>query len=67
MVLYLAGFFDVEYFPPFIVAALGAGAMRHFFLVTVRALGKGMALEGVVCAPGGSSFLGVSSFRIWHD
>jgi hypothetical protein len=40
--------------------------MRHFFLVTVGALGKTVALECVVGAPGGSAFLGVSPFWIRH-
>jgi hypothetical protein len=48
----LAGFFDVEDFASLIVSTLGAGAMRHFFLVAVGALGKGMAFECVVGAPG---------------
>jgi hypothetical protein len=66
MVSLLAGFFDVQDFASLIVTALGAGAMRHFLLVTVGALGKTMALESVVGAPGGSAFLGVSPFRIRH-
>jgi hypothetical protein len=33
----LAGFFNVENFASLIVPALGAGAMRHFLLVTVGA------------------------------
>ena len=37
----LAGFFDVEDFASFIVTALGAGAVRHLFLVAVGALGQG--------------------------
>jgi hypothetical protein len=38
----------------------------HLFLVTVGALGKAVALEKIVGAPGGSAFLGVSSFWIRH-
>jgi hypothetical protein len=48
----LAGFFDVQDFASFIVSALGTGAMRHFFLVAVGALGQGMAFECVVGTPG---------------
>jgi hypothetical protein len=36
----LAGFFDVKNFASFIVAAFGAGAMGHFFLVAVGAFRK---------------------------
>jgi len=36
--LQLAGFFDVKNFASLIVAAFGASAMRHFFLVAVGAL-----------------------------
>jgi hypothetical protein len=51
-VLELAGFFDVEDFAALIVAALGAGAMRHLFFVTVGTFGKAGALQEVVGAPG---------------
>jgi hypothetical protein len=66
MVIWLAGFFNVEDFAPLIVTALGAGAMRHFLLVTVGTLGKAVRLQGVVGTPGGSAFLGVSTFWIRH-
>jgi hypothetical protein len=46
----LAGFFDLDDLAPFVVAALGAGAMRHLLLVAVRALGKRMSFEKVVSA-----------------
>ena len=62
----LAGFFDVEDFASLIVTALGAGAVRHLLLVTVGALGKGMAFQSVMGAPGGSALLGVSTFWIRH-
>jgi hypothetical protein len=52
MVIWLAGFFNVEDFAPLIVTALGAGAMRHFLLVTVGTLGKAVRLQGVVGTPG---------------
>jgi hypothetical protein len=64
--LELAGFFEVEDFASLIVAALGAGAMRHFFLVAVGAFGKAVAFQRVVGAPGRSAFLGVSPFWIRH-
>ena len=38
----LAGFLDVENFAAFVIAALGAGAMRELALVTVGTLGKRM-------------------------
>src|ERR1700729_3860583 len=62
----LAGFLNVENFSSFIVAAFGAGAVRHFLFVTVGAFREGMALQGVVSAPGGGAFLGVSPFWIRH-
>jgi hypothetical protein len=62
----LAGFFNVENFTAFVVSALGAGAMRHLLLVTVRAFGKAMAFESVVGAPCRGALLGVSSFWIRH-
>jgi hypothetical protein len=40
VVVRLAGFFNVENFASLIVPALGAGAMRHFLLVTVGAFRK---------------------------
>ena len=63
----LAGFFNIEDFASFIVTALGAGAVRHLFLVAVGALGKAVRLQRIVSAPGGGAFLGVSPFRIRHD
>ena len=52
MVLQLAGFFDVENFASLIVSALGASAVRHLFFVAVGTLGKAVALQCVVGAPG---------------
>jgi hypothetical protein len=65
-VVELAGLADVDDFASFIVPAFDAGAMRHFFLVTVGALGKAMGFERVVGAPGGGALLGVSPFWIRH-
>jgi hypothetical protein len=48
----LAGFFDVENFASFVVTALRASTVRHLLLVTVWALGKAVALQCVVGAPG---------------
>ena len=59
----LAGFFHVEDFASLIVTAFGAGAMRHFFLVTVGALGKAVAPSvrrgraGLKCASGSVAVL----------
>ena len=36
----LAGFLDVQNFTAFVVAALGAGAMRHLALVAIRTFGE---------------------------
>jgi hypothetical protein len=52
MVFELAGFFNIEDFASLIVAALGASAMRHLLLVTVRALGEAVAFQCVMRAPG---------------
>jgi hypothetical protein len=67
MVYELAGFLDVENFSSLIVSALGAGAMRHFFLVAVGTLGKAVAFQSVVGAPGGGALLGVTTFWIRHS
>jgi hypothetical protein len=66
MFFFLAGFFDFENFASFIVTALGAGAMRHLFLVTVWALGQAVGFQCIVGASGGRAFLGVSAFWIRH-
>jgi hypothetical protein len=62
----LAGFLNVEDFASLIVSALGAGAVRHFFLVTVGALGKAVGLEGIVGTPGRSALLRMTTFWIRH-
>jgi hypothetical protein len=62
----LAGFLDIENFPALIVAAFRAGAVRHFLLVTVRALGKAVALQCIMSAPGRGALLGMTSFWIRH-
>jgi hypothetical protein len=49
---WLAGFLDFDYLTPFIVPALGTGAVRHLFFVAVGALGKRVSGEKVVRAPG---------------
>src|SRR5579864_4923359 len=63
----LAGFFDFHYFSSFVIAALGAGAMRHLLLVAVRALGEGVLGKRIVGTAGRGSFLRMSPFRIWHE
>jgi hypothetical protein len=62
----LAGFLNIEDFASLIVSTLRAGAMGHFSLVTVGALGKVVAFQCVVGAPGGGAPLGVSPFWIRH-
>jgi hypothetical protein len=54
---WLTGFLDFDNFAAFIVATLGAGAVRHLLFVAVRALGKRMSGEKVVCAPGRGALL----------
>jgi hypothetical protein len=53
----LAGFFDFHNLAPFVVAALGAGAMGHLLLVAVGALRQRMLRQGIVRPSGGSPFL----------
>src|SRR5271167_407024 len=62
----LAGFLDAQNFAAFVIAALGAGTMRHLALVAVWTFGECMALEGVVGAPASGACFGVSPFWIWH-
>jgi hypothetical protein len=62
----LAGFFDVEDFASFVIPALGAGTVRHLFLMAVGAFGKAVGFQGVVSPPGGGALLGVSPFWIRH-
>jgi hypothetical protein len=65
-VVALAGFLDVQNFTAFVVAALGAGSMRHFALVAVRTFREGMALERVMGAPASGTRFRVSTFWIGH-
>ena len=53
----LAGFFHFQNFAAFVVAALGASAMRHLLLVAVRTLRERMALQSIVRPPGRSALL----------
>lgn len=62
----LAGFLNLDNFAPLIVPALGAGAVRHFLFVAVGTLGKAVAFESVVGAPGRGALLRVSPFWIRH-
>jgi hypothetical protein len=62
----LAGLFDLDDFPAFVMTALGAGAMRKFGLMTVGALGKRSRSEVIVSATEGRALLGVSPFGICH-
>jgi hypothetical protein len=62
----LAGFFHFHYFAAFVVTALGAGAVRHFLLVAVRALRERVLRQRIMRAAGGTAFLGVSPFWIRH-
>jgi hypothetical protein len=65
-VVMLAGFLDVQNFPPFVVATLGASPMRHLALVAVRTFRKCMALERIMSAPISGACFRVSPFWIWH-
>jgi hypothetical protein len=62
----LAGFLDVQNFAAFVIAAFGAGAMRHLALVAVGTFRERMALERVMSAPASSACFRVSPFWIWH-
>src|ERR1039458_6769484 len=61
-----AGFFNLQYVAAFVVAALGASAMRHLLLVAVRTLGERVALQSIMRPPRGGALLRMSSFRIRH-
>src|ERR1700758_1064772 len=63
----LAGFLDFHEFAPFVVPALGAGAMRHLFLVEVGTPRKRVLGRRIVRPPRRGAFLGVSPFRIRHE
>jgi hypothetical protein len=58
--------FDFENVAALIVSAFGAGAMRHFSLVAVRALAQRMLGKKVMRAPPRGASFGVTSFWIWH-
>jgi hypothetical protein len=62
----LFGFFDFHYFAALIVAALGAGAMRQFPLMAVRALRDGNGSEKIMGAAIRGASLGMAPFWIWH-
>src|SRR5437660_3551496 len=63
----LAGFLDFHDFAPFVVPALGAGAMRHLFFVAVWTLRQRVLGQRIVRPPRRGAFLGVSPFRIRHE
>src|SRR6266403_387130 len=63
----LAGFLDLNHFAPLVIATLGAGAMRHLFLVAIGTLGKGMLRQGIVRPPRGRPLLRVPPFWIRHE
>jgi hypothetical protein len=63
----LAGFFDVQNFTAFIVAALGTGAMRHLLFVTVWTFRQRVSLQCVVGATGAGALFGMSAFWVWHE
>jgi len=48
------------------MAALRAGAVRHFALVTIRTLGERVGREVVMGAPESRTLFGMSPFRICH-
>src|ERR1700690_534853 len=62
----LAGFLNVQNFAAFVIAALGAGTVRHLALVAVRTFRECMAFERVMGAPASGACFGVSPFWIWH-
>src|SRR5580704_16730787 len=62
----LAGFLDVQNFATFVVAALGAGPMRHLAFMAIRTFGECVALKGVMGAPASGAGFRVSPFWIRH-
>ena len=62
-----AGLFNLNDFAALIVAALRAGAMRQFALVTVGTFGERLRCQVIVGAPLGCTRLGVAPFWIWHE
>src|ERR1700736_5855253 len=62
----LAGFLDVQNFAAFVVAALGAGAMRHLALVAVWTFRECVAFQRIMGAPTSGASFRVSPFWIRH-
>ena len=62
----LAGFFDFKDFTALVVAALGAGTMRHLALVAVWTLRQRVPFQCIMGTPCRGALFGVSSFRIRH-
>src|SRR5579872_5115730 len=62
----LTGFLDFQNFAAFVIAALGAGPMRHLALMAVRAFRECVTFERIVSAPVSGACLRVPPFWIWH-
>jgi len=62
----LAGFLDVQNFAAFVIAALGAGPMRHLALVAIGTFRERVAFQRIVSAPASGASFRVSPFWIWH-
>ena len=58
--------FDLDDFASLILAAMRAGPVRAYFLVTIGALGKLRCFQRIMGTPRGRAALGVSAFGIWH-
>jgi hypothetical protein len=62
----LGRFLHQNDFPSAVIAAVGAGLVRHFLLVAVGALSERIHLQEVMGPAAIPPRLGMSSFGIWH-
>jgi hypothetical protein len=62
----LDSFLHQNDFPAAIITTIGAGLVRHFLLMAVRALCERVRVQEVMSSPTVPPCLGMSSFRVWH-
>jgi hypothetical protein len=62
-----SSFFDLDDFAALIVAALRAGTMRQFALVTIGTLGQRLGSQMIVGTTFGCARLRMTPFRIRHE
>lgn len=63
----MSGFLDLHDLITLVITTAQANAMRRFGLVTVRALGKGLAREGLMCPLFVAAAFRVAPLRISHS